>query len=132
MDIGKNQETTKTYNQGYQSPSVQLKEATCRIKPQQKYNSGFLFRPFRYTIKYQHISPFGYGSKFRNPNVIVSILKYHEDKENMVRVIQEASHYHLTPIEDESRMSCLEEIILRGNQNSSKSTIKTATMEKEM
>ena len=55
---------------------------------------------------------------------------YHEYKTNIVNIIQQGCRYHLNPIEEETRKSDLDAIILRGNHKSSHSEINSAALYK--
>ena len=66
-------------------------------------------------IAAQKGSPVNYRSEFCDTAALEKIFFYHEDKASIINIIQKGSHYHLDPIEEETRKSDLDAMILRGN-----------------
>ena len=64
----------------------------------------------------QNGSPLNYGSEFRDTSYLIKLFYHHEDKINIINIIQQGSHYHLYPIEQETRKCDLDAMIIRGNQ----------------
>ena len=59
--------------------------------------------------------PLDYGSEFRDITGIKNLFNHHEEKDRIVYIIQKGSRYHLSQIEEATRKSDLEAMILRGN-----------------
>ena len=55
---------------------------------------------------------------------------HHEDKTKIISIIQNGSRYHLDPIEEETRKSDLDAMILRRNHKSSQSLLNAAALDK--
>ena len=64
-------------------------------------------------------SPVNYGSEFRNTAALEKLFLHHEDKTKIISIIKHGSHYHLDPIEEETRKPDRSAMILRGNHKSS-------------
>ena len=47
--------------------------------------------------------PVNYGSEFHDIAYLAKLFFYHEDKTNIINIIQKGYHYHLDPIKDETR-----------------------------
>ena len=77
-------------------------------------------------------SPVKYGSELHNIMSLGKLLLYHEDKTNIINIIQKGSHYHLNPIKEETRKSDLDAMIPRGNHKSSHSVLNSAALEKSI
>ena len=78
----------------------------------------------------QKDSPINYGSEFFDTAALEKLFFYHEDRTNIINIIQQGSHYHINPIEEETRRPDLDEMILRGNHKSSHSEINSAALDK--
>ena len=66
-------------------------------------------------ISAQKYSPVNYGSEFRDTAALEKFFSYHEDRTNIINIIQQGSLYHLNSIEEETQKSDLDAMILRGN-----------------
>ena len=73
------------------------------------------------TIASQNNSPLNYESEFRDTADLTKLFYYHYDRVNIINIIQQGSRYHLDPIEEETRNSDLDAMVLRGNHKSSHS-----------
>ena len=80
----------------------------------------------------QKDSPVKYGSEFRDIASLAKLFLYHEDKPKIINIIQQGSRYHLYLIEEETRKSDLDVMILRGNQKPSHSVLKSTTLDKDI
>ena len=58
--------------------------------------------------------PLDYGSEFRDITRIRNLFSHNEDKDRIVEIFQKGSCYHLSPIEEATRKSDLEAMILKG------------------
>ena len=67
--------------------------------------------------------PLDCGSEFRDPTGIAKLFIHYEDKEKIIDIIQKVAPYHLLPIEEITRRSDLDAMILRGNHKSAKSNL---------
>ena len=76
--------------------------------------------------------PVNYGSEFRDIAPLAKLFLHHEGKTKIINIIQQVSCYHLDPIEEETRKSDLDAMILRGNHKSSHSVLNSAALEKAM
>ena len=63
----------------------------------------------------QKLIPLYYGSEFWDITGITKLFGHHEDKYIIVDIIQKGLRYHLSQIEEATRKSDLEAMILRGN-----------------
>ena len=61
---------------------------------------------------------------------LIKLFLHHEDKTKIINIIQQGSHYHLDPIEEEKRKSDLYAMLLRGNHKSSHSVLNSAAIDK--
>ena len=75
-------------------------------------------------------SPVNYGSEFYDTTDLAKLFLHHEDKTKIINIIQHGYRYHLDPIEEETRKSDLDAMILRGNHKSSHSVLNTAALDK--
>ena len=75
-------------------------------------------------------SPVNYGSEFRDTTALEKLFLHHEDKTKNINIIKNGSRYHLDPIEEETRKSDLDAMILSGNHKSSHSVINAAALNK--
>ena len=74
--------------------------------------------------------PVNYGSEFRDTTALEKLLLHHEDKNKIINIIQQGSCYHLDPIEEETRKSNLDAMIIGGNHKSSHSVLNSDALEK--
>ena len=74
--------------------------------------------------------PFNYGSELRDTTDLAQLFLHHEYKTKIITLIKHGSCYHIDPIEEETRKSDLDEIILRGNHKSSQSVLNSAALNK--
>ena len=81
-------------------------------------------------IAAQKDSPVNYISEFRDIESLEKLFLYHEDKTNIINIIQQGYRYHIDSIEEETRKSELYAMILRGNHKSSHSVINSAVLDK--
>ena len=84
------------------------------------------------SIEAQKGIPLDCGSEFRDITGILKLFSHHEDKYIIVNIIQKGSRYHLSPIEEATRKSVLEAMLLRGCHKSEKSCLNMAALEKAM
>ena len=85
---------------------------------------------FKAAIAAQKDSPVNYGSEFRNISSLEKLFLHYEDKTKIISIIQQEYCYHLNPIEEETRKSDLDPMILRRNRKSSHSVLNSAALEK--
>ena len=83
-------------------------------------------------IEAQKDSPLNYILEFRNILSLAKLFLHHEDKTNIINIIQKGSCYRLNPIREETRKSDLDTMILRGNHKSSHSSINSAALDKSI
>ena len=83
-------------------------------------------------IAAQKYSSVNYGSEFRNITSLAKIFLYHKDKTKIISIIQKGYGYHLGPIEEETQISDLDAMILRGNHKSSNSVLNSAALDKSI
>ena len=74
--------------------------------------------------------PVNYGSKFCDIASLEKLFLNHEEKNNIINIIQKGSRYHLDTIKEETRKSYLDPMILRGNHRSSHSVLNSAALDK--
>ena len=72
--------------------------------------------------------PVNYGSEFCDTTSLENLFLHHEDKTKIINIIQHGSCYHLDPIEEETRKSDLDAMILRGNHKSPQSVLNEAAL----
>ena len=60
---------------------------------------------------------------------LTKLFFYHEDRVKIINIIQQGSHHHLDPIEEETQKSDLDAMILRGDHSSSHSEMKSAELD---
>ena len=84
------------------------------------------------SIAAQKYIPVNYRSEFRDIAALEKIFFYHEDRTNIINIIQQGSHYHLDPIEEETRKSDLDAIIHRVNHKSPHSKLNSAVLDKAL
>ena len=58
------------------------------------------------------------------------LFNYNENKSKIISIIQQVSHYHLSPIDEETRKSYLEAKMKRGNNKSSHSEMNSSSLDK--
>ena len=75
-------------------------------------------------------SPVSDGLDFRDITTLARLFLYHEDKSKIINIIQQESRYHIYPIEEETRKSDLETMILRGNHKSYHSVLNSSAVDK--
>ena len=75
-------------------------------------------------------SPVNYGSEFHDTTALAQLFLHHKDKTNIINIIKHGSCYHLNPIEEETRKSDLDAMILRGNHKSPQSVLNAAALNK--
>ena len=78
----------------------------------------------------QKNSPVKYGLEYRDIASLAKLFFYRENKTKIINIIQQGSCYHLDPIEEETRKSDLDAMILRGNHKSSQSILNSAALDK--
>ena len=78
----------------------------------------------------QKYSPVNYGSEFRGSAALEKLLFYHEDRTKIINIIQKGSCYHLDTIEEETRKSDLDAMILKENHKSSHSELNSSALDK--
>ena len=61
---------------------------------------------------------------------LAQLFLHHKEKTKNINIIKHGSRYHLDPIEEETRKSDLDEMILRGNHKSSQSVLNAAALKK--
>ena len=66
------------------------------------------------SMEAQKERPLDYSSEFWDITGIKNLFRCHKDKERIVDIIQKGSRYHLSPIEDTTRKSDLEAMLLWG------------------
>ena len=66
-------------------------------------------------IAAQKDSSVNYRSEFRDTMALSKLFLHHEDKTKIINIIQHGSCYHLDPIEEETRKSDLDAMMLRWN-----------------
>ena len=82
-------------------------------------------------IKYKRGSLY-YGSYFQDIAVIKNLFSHQKYKDIIVNIIQNGSRYHLSLIEEATRKSDIETMLLRGNHTSARSALNVADLEKEI
>ena len=83
-------------------------------------------------IAAQKESPVKYGSECHDIASLEILLFYHENKTNIINIIQQGSCYHLGPIEDKTRKSDLDAMTIRGNHKLSHSVLNSAALDKSI
>ena len=73
-----------------------------------------------------------YGSEFRDITALAKLFLHHKEKTKIINIIQKGSRYHLDPIEEDTRKSYLDTMILRGNHKSSHSVLNSAAIDKSI
>ena len=81
-------------------------------------------------ISAQKGNPFNYGSEFCDTADFKKLFYYHEDKINIINIIQKGLRYHIDPIKEETRKSDLDAMILGGNHKPSHPEMNSAALEK--
>ena len=71
-----------------------------------------------------------YGSEFCDTTALKKLFLHHEDKTNIINIIQQRSRYHLNTIEEEIRKYDLDAMILRGNHKSYHSVLNSSALDK--
>ena len=80
----------------------------------------------------QKYIPLNYGSEFHDISSLEKLFLHHEDKTKIINIIQQGYCYHLDPIEEETRKSDLDAMILRGNHKSSHSVLNSAALDESI
>ena len=76
--------------------------------------------------------PVNYGSEFPDTTDLAQLLVHHEDKIKVINIIKHRSRYHLDLIEEETRKSDLDAMILRGNHKSFQSVFNASALDKSI
>ena len=75
-------------------------------------------------------SPLDHGSEFRHIAWITKLFSHHEDKDIIVYIIQKGLPYHLSPIEEATIKSDLENMLLRRKHKSAKAYLNATALGK--
>ena len=78
----------------------------------------------------QKESPVNYGLEFHDIAFLEKLFLHHEEKTNIINIIQHGSSYHINPIEEETRKSDLDAMLIRGNHKSSYSVLNSSDLDK--
>ena len=78
----------------------------------------------------QRDSLVNYGLEFRDTAVLEKVFFYHEDRDNIINIIQQGYRYHLDPIKEETRKSDYNAMVLNGNHKSPLSELNSAALDK--
>ena len=77
----------------------------------------------------QKDSPLKYGSEFRGTAALSRLFCYHEEKSNIINIIQKGLCYNLDTIYEETIKSYLDAMVLRGYHKSSHSEMNSSAVE---
>ena len=78
----------------------------------------------------QQDSSVNYRSEFGNIVPLAKLFLHHMDKTNIINIIKQGYCYHINPIEEETRKSDLDTMLLRGNHKSFHLVLNSAALEK--
>ena len=77
-------------------------------------------------------SRLNYRSECFDISSLEKIVLYHKEKAKIINIIQQGSRYHIDPIEEETRKSDSDAMILRGNHKSSHLVLNPAALDKSI
>ena len=83
-------------------------------------------------LESQQVTSMEYVSEFSGPNRISNLFRYREDRDKLLGIVESGPQYNLSLIEEDTRISDLSYISLRGKHKSAKTTLNSKALWKEV